>query len=121
MACSAPRRSEYGSLVAGSIGTASLARAALSAGVIAAFALLYAPASYGADASRGRALYENHCQTCHTSKIHARANKLPLNKHELRLIIDDWRRQINLPWTPEEVDDVLEYLNVTRYHYSLNP
>jgi hypothetical protein len=89
----------------------------LSAAVV--FALLYASSSYGADLDRGRALYENHCQYCHTPKIHSRPNKLPLTKNELRLMIDDWRRQENLPWTPEEVEDVLEYLNVTRYHYSL--
>lgn len=70
-----------------------------------------------ADIARGRALYENHCQQCHTPKIHARANKLPLTRHELRLIVDDWRRQVNLPWTPEEVDDVVGYLNATRYRY----
>ena len=82
------------------------------------FAMLCASPSYGADASRGRALYENHCQYCHTPKIHTRPNKLPATKHEVRLLVDDWRRQANLPWTPEEVEDVVEYLNVTRYHFA---
>ncbi len=80
-------------------------------------ALPYASSALGADAGRGRALYENHCQQCHTSKIHSRANKLPMTKHEVRLLVDDWRRQANLPWTPEEVEDVVEYLNVTRYKF----
>ena len=83
----------------------------------AAAALPYASSAAGADAARGRALYENHCQSCHTSNIHSRAKKLPITKHEVRLIVDDWRRQVNLPWTPEEVEDVVEYLNVTRYKY----
>jgi hypothetical protein len=83
-----------------------------------AAALPYAAASFGADAARGRALYENHCQNCHTPKIHSRTNKLPMTKHEVRLIVDDWRRQVNLPWTPEEVEDVVEYLNVTRYKFA---
>lgn len=85
--------------------------------VIAA-ALSYAPSASGADAARGRALYENHCQQCHTPKIHSRAKQLPLTRNELRLIVDDWRRQVNLPWTPNETEDVVEYLNVTRYKFA---
>ena len=91
----------------------------------AAFALFavvailpFTTSAVGADAARGRALYENHCTQCHTPKIHSRANKLPMTKHEVRLIVDDWRRQVNLPWTPEEVEDVVEYLNVTRYKFA---
>lgn len=118
MACIIPQRSEFRSIVARSVIAASLARAALSLIAIAVFALLNASPSYGADPGRGRALYENHCEFCHTSKIHMRPNKLPLTKNELRLMIDDWRRQENLPWTPEEVEDVLEYLNLTRYHFA---
>jgi hypothetical protein len=85
--------------------------------VLLASAMLYAPSSQGADIARGRLLYENHCQTCHTPKIHSRAKRLPMSRDELRLIVDDWRRQANLPWTPDEVADVVEYLNVTRYHF----
>jgi mono/diheme cytochrome c family protein len=74
--------------------------------------------SLAADVARGRALYENHCGFCHTPKIHSRANKLPMTKNEVRLMVDDWRRQSNLAWTPEEVEDVVEYLNATRYRFA---
>lgn len=80
-------------------------------------AVLCAAPSLAADASRGRALYENHCQQCHTPKIHSRAKPLPLTKNELRVIVDDWRRQSNLAWTPNENEDVVEYLNQSRYHF----
>ena len=92
-------------------------RSLLSARWLLAALVAAALPALAADAARGRALYENHCQQCHTPKIHGRANKLPLNRNELRLIVDDWRRQVNLPWTPEEVEDVVEYLNTTRYKY----
>ena len=85
--------------------------------IMAAFAAS-APSSFGADVTRGRALYENHCEYCHTPKIHSRAKRLPATRDEVRLIVDDWRRQVNVAWTPEEVEDVVEYLNVTRYKFA---
>ena len=85
--------------------------------VAAALAQLASP-SFAADPGRGRLLYENHCQQCHTANIHSRAKKLPLDRNELRVIVDDWRRQINLPWTPDETEDVVEYLNRTRYRFA---
>jgi len=66
---------------------------------------------------RGRALYENHCQHCHTASIHSRPNRLPLTRDELTGIVDHFRRTANLGWTPEEIDDVVEYLNRTRYRF----
>ena len=83
----------------------------------AAAALPYASPASGADVARGRELYENHCQYCHTPKIHSRANKLPMTKNELRVIVDDWRRQVSQGWTPEETEDVVEYLNQTKYKF----
>lgn len=88
--------------------------------MVLAFAMLNASTSYSADPGRGRALYENHCEYCHTSKLHARPNKLPLTMNELRLIIDNWQHQEKLSWMSEEVEDVVEYLNLTRYHFAPN-
>jgi mono/diheme cytochrome c family protein len=66
---------------------------------------------------RGRMLYENHCVQCHTPDIHWRPGRLPMTRDELRGLVDTFRRVQNLGWTPEEVDDVVEYLNVTRYRF----
>jgi mono/diheme cytochrome c family protein len=70
-----------------------------------------------ADVERGRALYENHCQVCHTPRVHARADRLPINQAELRAIVDRWQREENLRWSAQDVADVVEYLNRTRYGY----
>ena len=67
---------------------------------------------------RGRTLYEAHCQQCHTPKIHSRVNQLPITRDELAGIVDHFRRTEGLGWTPEEIDDVVEYLNRTRYHFA---
>ena len=78
-----------------------------------------AAATTGADdIERGRALYEQHCQQCHTPAIHRRPDRLPLTRDELAAIVDHFRRTENLAWTPEEVDDVVEYLNRTRYRFA---
>lgn len=75
-------------------------------------------AAYAADAERGRVLYETHCIVCHTPRIHMRPNKLPLTREDLRILVDDFRRMENPAWTPEETEDVVEYLSRTRYHFA---
>lgn len=70
-----------------------------------------------ADIERGRALYENHCQACHTPRVHHRADRLPVNQVELRDIVDRWQREEKLRWSEQDISDVVEYLNRTRYGY----
>mgnify|MGYP003340779485 FL=1 len=69
------------------------------------------------DAARGQALYENHCQVCHTSKVHARVNRLPVSRAEIRDIVEKWQAQQKLAWRDSEVDDVVAYLNQTIYRF----
>ena len=86
------------------------------------FATLFVPPALAEaaeipDAARGRALYENHCQVCHTPNIHSRLNRIPLDADELRQITAHWSRQENLRWSAEEVEDVVYYLRLTRYGF----
>jgi len=97
----------------------TLINAAVVAGAcVGAFIATTGPAhaQYG-DSGRGRLLYENHCQACHTPRVHARANRIPLKLDELRQIVDGWQRQEKLNWTSDDVADVVEYLNSTIYRY----
>lgn len=75
-------------------------------------------ASTAPDPARGRVLYEQHCQVCHTPGIHARQHKLPLTRDELRALVDFFRRQASLGWTREEIEDVVEHLDRTHYHFA---
>jgi cytochrome c2 len=70
-----------------------------------------------ADQERGRGLYENHCQTCHTSKVHGRVQRWPGTLEELRAIVDRWQTQQNLQWSGEDIADVVYYLNVAHYSF----
>jgi hypothetical protein len=66
---------------------------------------------------RGRALYENHCTVCHTSQVHARVNRIPVSRAEMREIVESWQTQQKLVWSTQEVEDVVEFLNRTRYQF----
>jgi len=67
------------------------------------------------DVERGRALYENHCIVCHTSKVHRRIPPLPIDTQDLRLIVAAWAKQQNLRWSGDDVEDVVYYLDRTYY------
>lgn len=83
-------------------------------------ALLLAGASHAADAAdleRGRLLYENHCQFCHSRQVHGRADRWPNTREELRGVVDLWQRNDRLRWSDAEIDDVTAYLNATQYRF----
>ncbi len=86
-------------------------------GMAVAFLLLCgsAFAQVPADAERGRLLYENHCQVCHTAKVHSRANRLAINRSQLRDIVDLWQSEEKLRWSAQDIADVVDYLAITRY------
>lgn len=67
------------------------------------------------DAARGRALYDNHCQVCHTGKVHARPNRIVMTRRDISEIVDRWQRHEKLQWGTQEVADVVEYLSRNVY------
>ena len=70
-----------------------------------------------ADQERGRALYENHCQSCHSAKVHNRKQRWPADLTQLRDVVDRWQAQQGLRWSREDIGDVVYFLNVTQYNY----
>ena len=87
-------------------------------GLALAAGLAVASGANAADMERGRALYENHCQSCHTKKVHGRPDRWPGTMADLRQAVTQWKRNENLPWTAEEIEDVVAYLNATQYRFS---
>lgn len=69
------------------------------------------------DAARGRALYDNHCQVCHSSAVHKRVNRIPVTRDELRDIVEHWQTQQKLQWSAQDVNDVVTYLSQTLYKF----
>jgi mono/diheme cytochrome c family protein len=88
--------------------------------LLAAASLFPAVAGWGAewaDLERGRALYENHCVVCHTAKVHRRVPPLPSGVDDLRFIVAVWAAQQGLPWSREEIDDVVYFLDRVHYRF----
>ena len=97
---------------------ASAARQAALA--LSAAALLVAGAARAqppVDLERGRALYENHCVVCHTSKVHRRYPPSAIDMEALRFIVKVWAEENRLKWGPEEIEDVVQYLDRTHYRF----
>lgn len=68
---------------------------------------------------RGRALYENHCQSCHEALAHTRENHVVKTVEGLRQRVWSWSVHSGLNWRDDEIDDVTRYLN--RRFYQLTP
>jgi mono/diheme cytochrome c family protein len=77
-------------------------------------------AAYAQDPDRGKLLYENNCLTCHYERIHKRDASKSLVKSypELRTQVARWAGQAKQSLTPQDIDDIAEYLN--RSHYKLD-
>jgi mono/diheme cytochrome c family protein len=94
----------------------SMVRAAL---VLAAVLALFGSSISWSEpsVSRGEALYENHCATCHTCKAHTRRDPAVRNLDQLAREVDRWQAQQKLDWKGEDRSAVVEYLNQTYYKF----
>lgn len=68
--------------------------------------------------SRGRLLYENHCGVCHTSKIHEREKRVAKNLDGIRFQVNRWQTHLKLQWNPQEIADVVNFVNDEFYQYA---
>ena len=84
---------------------------------VAACVALPAAAAEVPNLERGRALYENHCVVCHTPKVHRRSHRAVADMAALRAIVKVWVEEQNLRWSPEDIEDVVSYVNRAYYRY----
>lgn len=68
-----------------------------------------------ASGTRGQLLYENHCQRCHTSVVHVRSDHKVHTMEDLQNTVTHWASELKLPWTAEEINDVVKFLNQRYY------
>jgi len=69
----------------------------------------------GADAERGRALYEARCDLCHGTSIHVREARKATSFEGVRTQVARWNTELSGGWSADEINDVTVYLN-NRYY-----
>lgn len=79
--------------------------------------LLYSLPAVAVNLERGRALYENQCETCHDGWVHSRTHRKASSRADLRSRTAAWSTHGGLNWSSEEIDDVVEYLDAHFYHF----
>ena len=79
--------------------------------------LLFACAlpAQGQDLQRGKLLYETHCATCHTEKLHGRDRTVVKSMADLRDQVVRWSKQTKRSFTLDELEDIALYLNASHY------
>ena len=81
-----------------------------------ALALLALPLQ-AQDLQRGKLLYETHCATCHTERLHGREKTAVKRMADLRDMVARWAPQTRRTFTPDELEEIVQHLN--RSHYRL--
>jgi mono/diheme cytochrome c family protein len=80
-------------------------------------ALLVVGQSHAQDAARGRELYDTHCGDCHYVRVHDRdrSRSLVHTIAELREQVARYAAQTKHPFTREDIEDLVAYLNDSHY------
>ena len=86
----------------------------LSSLLAAALVLASTPA-LAQQTQRGRELYETQCATCHTERLHEREKSKIRSYGDLRAEVIRWSRETRQRFTPEDIEDVVRFLDRTHY------
>jgi mono/diheme cytochrome c family protein len=89
--------------------------------VNAALLVLAATPVAAQDSPRGQLLYETHCGTCHYERVHQRTRSDVKDIADLRDTVARWASQTKHPFTVEEIEEVVQYLNRSHYRFGLPP
>jgi mono/diheme cytochrome c family protein len=73
------------------------------------------PAAWGQDLERGKILYETHCATCHSERLHHRDKSKIKTLADLRDEVARWAPQTKHGFTLDEREAVVQYLNASHY------
>ena len=71
----------------------------------------------GADAGRGRLLYEARCTLCHSRSVHLRETRKATSFEGVRAQVARWNTELGGAWSADEINDVTVYLNNHYYSY----
>jgi hypothetical protein len=81
---------------------------------------LFAASAHAQNVDRGRLLYETHCASCHTERLHDREKSLIRSYADLRREVGQRIELVpNRRFAPDEVEDIIEFLDRTHYRLDL--
>lgn len=80
-------------------------------------ALLLGATAHAANIENGDDLHFENCTGCHDSSVYTRENRNVRDLAQLGKQVRFCRDAIGVTWFDDEVDDVIEYLNSTYYHF----
>jgi hypothetical protein len=79
--------------------------------------VLYLNSTQAADIGNGDDLHFENCTGCHDDSVYTRENRRVKSLAQLGTQVRFCRDAVGLTWFDDEVDDVIEYLNKTYYHF----
>ena len=89
---------------------------------LASLCVLLGPGlAWAQDPVPGRLLYETHCGGCHYERVHERARSDVKGLADLRDTVARWATQTKHPFTLDEIENVVQYLNESHYRFGLPP
>ena len=86
--------------------------------LLGALALGQTPSALAVNPERGRQLYENQCQACHSSLLHTKKARKIETLGALQQRVATWGIHAGQDWGSDEVNDVTLYLERAFYHFS---
>ncbi|MBI3774011.1 MAG: cytochrome c [Gammaproteobacteria bacterium] len=72
---------------------------------------------FAVNVERGKALYENHCVSCHDDTVHRREAHKAANFADIEKFVARWEKELKLKWSAEERADVASFVNEKYYNY----
>ncbi len=79
--------------------------------------VLYLNSAQAADIGNGDDLHFENCTGCHDASVYTREDRRVKSLSQLGTRVRFCKDAIGLTWFDDEVDDVIEYLNKTYYHF----
>ena len=70
-----------------------------------------------ADIENGNDLHFEHCTGCHGAEVYTRTDRKMRDLAQLGKQVRFCQNVVGVTWFDDEVDDVIEYLNATYYHF----
>ncbi len=92
-------------------------RATLIVMLLCLFTVAPTQAQHRPEYRRGEQLYKAQCDTCHSERIHWRAERQVADLSGLKFQVRRWQRNVLLNWSEDDISAVSHYLNLRFYFF----